>query len=63
MILGMPNVGKSSLINALRRIYMNKGRHCHPVGACAGAIVEMVKSIYGLSSLWQCEGGGYVTCM
>ena len=28
MVVGMPNVGKSSLINSLRRKYLKKGTHC-----------------------------------
>ena len=27
MVVGMPNVGKSSLINSLRRKYLKKGTH------------------------------------
>lgn len=35
MIIGVPNVGKSSLINMLRSTYMHV-RHALPVGAVAG---------------------------
>ncbi|XP_049878195.1 mitochondrial GTPase 1 [Pectinophora gossypiella] len=35
MIIGVPNVGKSSLINMMRSTYMNT-RHVLPVGAVAG---------------------------
>jgi small GTP-binding protein len=35
MIVGLPNVGKSSLINALRRQHFGKGK-ATPVGALPG---------------------------
>ncbi|RXG69259.1 Mitochondrial ribosome-associated GTPase 1 [Armadillidium vulgare] len=45
MVIGIPNVGKSSLINALRVTYLNKG-HATPVGAAPGitrAVLERIK--------------------
>ncbi|KAB7495003.1 Mitochondrial GTPase 1 [Armadillidium nasatum] len=45
MVIGIPNVGKSSLINALRVAYLRKG-HATPVGAAPGitrAVLERIK--------------------
>lgn len=44
MIIGIPNVGKSSLVNALRVKYLKKG-HATPVGACPGITKSVLTKI------------------
>ena len=44
MIIGVPNVGKSSLINMLRSNHMNI-RHALPVGAVAGITRSVMTKI------------------
>uniref|UniRef100_A0A069DSD3 Mitochondrial GTPase 1 n=1 Tax=Panstrongylus megistus TaxID=65343 RepID=A0A069DSD3_9HEMI len=44
MIIGIPNVGKSSLINILRNKYLNKAR-ASPVGAIAGITKSVMTKI------------------
>lgn len=44
MIIGVPNVGKSSLINMLRSRHMNI-KHALPVGAVAGVTRSVMTKI------------------
>ncbi|XP_044745724.1 mitochondrial GTPase 1 [Coccinella septempunctata] len=44
MIIGIPNVGKSSLVNALRAKYLRKG-HASPVGAVPGITRSVLTKI------------------
>ncbi|XP_071841463.1 mitochondrial ribosome-associated GTPase 1-like isoform X2 [Apostichopus japonicus] len=44
MIIGIPNVGKSSLINAIRRLYMKKGK-ATPIGKNPGVTKSVMNKI------------------
>jgi len=45
LIIGIPNVGKSSVINALRRTHLHKGGKATPVGALAGVTRSVMEKI------------------
>lgn len=45
LIIGIPNVGKSSLINALRRMHLKKGGKATPVGARPGVTRSVMEKI------------------
>lgn len=45
LIIGIPNVGKSSIINALRNIHLNKGGKAAPVGALPGVTKSLMEKI------------------
>lgn len=45
MVIGIPNVGKSSLINALRRMHLGRGGQATRVGAKAGVTMSVLERI------------------
>ena len=58
MIVGMPNVGKSSLLNALRRVGLSKGKAAH-TGAQPG-ITRKIGTAVKIIEQPDAEGGVYV---
>uniref|UniRef100_G3MQY5 Mitochondrial GTPase 1 n=1 Tax=Amblyomma maculatum TaxID=34609 RepID=G3MQY5_AMBMU len=45
MVIGIPNVGKSSLINTLRKMHLGKGGQATRVGAKAGVTMSVLERI------------------